>query len=77
MKEEEIMMLNAQQLELPDDHSPRYDFSKCEILTSNFGPEGYSSKIKKVFKTFKIMFHMKEEEVLRSVIREHRCLIDY
>ena len=77
MKEEEIIMLTAQRLELSDDHSPRYKSPKCETLTSNFGPWGYYSKIKKVLEIFKIIFHMKEEEILRSVIREHRCLIDY
>ena len=38
MKEQKIMMLIAQRLGLPDDDSLRYDFPKCEILTSNFGP---------------------------------------
>jgi len=37
-KEQEITRENAQAIELPDDSFPRYDFSKCEILTSNFGP---------------------------------------
>ena len=53
MKVEEIMRLNAQLLELPDDYSSRYKFSKSETLTSNFGPQGYYSKIKKNLQNFR------------------------
>jgi len=67
MKEEEIMMLTAQRLELPDDDFPRYDFPKCEILTSNFGPEGNSSKFQK-FWIFEITCQLKGEEDTSSMI---------
>ena len=38
LKEHDIIILTSQVIQLPDDSFPRYDFSKCEISTSNFGP---------------------------------------